>query len=163
MWSARASASSRYCVVSRRVIPSPDHLAAARIQAGRRLVENEQLGLDDEARGEVDPAALTPGHRLHHLVPELPDVETVDEPVDDRGGRGPAVAAQAGHEDQVLPTGQVVLEGGELAGEAHDRADVVGLGDDVVPADRRRPRRRLRQRGEHPDDRGLARTVRSEQ
>ena len=35
----------------------PDRLAADRVEAGRRLVEEEHLGLVDERRGEVEPAA----------------------------------------------------------------------------------------------------------
>ena len=64
MWSARRSASSRYWVVSRTVVPaavcasmvSPHPDPAARVQAGRRLVEEEDRRVGDERRGEIEPA-----------------------------------------------------------------------------------------------------------
>ena len=105
----------------------PHDLAAAGVEAGGGLVEHEQLGLDDEAGGQVDPAALAAGDVLHQLVAELADVEAVDEAVDDRGGGRVAVAAQAGHQHEVLAGGEVVLEGGELAGERDAAAHGVGL------------------------------------
>ena len=64
MPSASWSASSRYWVQSRIVVPSPgeraddvpDLVARARVEAGRRLVEEHQLRRDDDARRDVEPA-----------------------------------------------------------------------------------------------------------
>ena len=62
--SASWSASSRYWVVRKTVVPSlvqladllPDRLAAHGVEAGGRLVEEQHLGLVDERRGQVEPA-----------------------------------------------------------------------------------------------------------
>ena len=62
--SASWSASSRYWVVRKTVVPSsvelhdllPDRLAADRVEAGGRLVEEQHPRLVDERRGEVEPA-----------------------------------------------------------------------------------------------------------
>jgi len=64
MRSASWSASSRYCVVRKIVIPpaarSPDDLphgsAAARVQAGGWLVEEDDLPVADEGHSQVEPA-----------------------------------------------------------------------------------------------------------
>ena len=63
------SASSRYWVQSRIVVPPatkraddvPDLVARARIEPGGRLVEEHQLGRDDDARGDVEPPAHAAG------------------------------------------------------------------------------------------------------
>ena len=65
MRSASRSASSRYWVVRKTVTPAPTssrddlphRLAAARVEAGGRLVEEEHRGAADEARGEVEAPA----------------------------------------------------------------------------------------------------------
>jgi len=141
----------------------PDDLAAARVQAGGRLVEHQELRLDDQAGGQVDPAPLAARHRLDQLVAELADVEAVNEGVDLAAGRRLAIAAQPRHQQQVLPRGQVVLERGELPGHGDRAAHGIGLAHHVVTADDRGPARRRRQGGEHPDHGGLARPVRAEQ
>ena len=69
--SASWSASSRYCVVSRTVLPCSHeladrgpHLAAGpRVEAGGRLVEEDQRGSGDQAGGQVE----TPPHAAGEL------------------------------------------------------------------------------------------------
>ena len=54
-----------------------DLLAAVRVQVGRRLVEEEELGIVDEGLGQLEPL-LHPGRiRVEEPVPGLaePDVE----------------------------------------------------------------------------------------
>ena len=63
MSSASWSASSRYCVVSRTVVPSahqladhaPQLVAALRVEAGRRLVEEQHRRPVHQRGGEVEP------------------------------------------------------------------------------------------------------------
>ena len=65
MRSASRSASSRYCVVSSTVVPSATSSsivshsvdAAARVEPGGRLVEEQHRRARDERGGEVEPAA----------------------------------------------------------------------------------------------------------
>ena len=70
--SASFSASSRSCVVSRIVVRSRSDEAVhevvelaprVRVEAGRRLVEEQQLGPADDADRDVEPAALAAGQR----------------------------------------------------------------------------------------------------
>ena len=74
MRSASWSASSRYCVVSRTVVPSaddlthgaPDLVPAARVEPGGRFVEEQDGRAQDEARRDVEPsphAARVPATR----------------------------------------------------------------------------------------------------
>ena len=72
----------------------PHDLTAARVEAGRRLVEHEQLRRVDQAGGEVDPTALTPRQLLDQPAGELPALEALEQPRRrprrPRGGRGRA-------------------------------------------------------------------------
>ena len=65
--------------------------------------------------------------------------------------------------DQVLPTGEVLVDGGVLAGEADALAHLVGLPDDVEPEDRGATGVGLEDRGEDADGGGLAGAVGAEQ
>ena len=65
MRSASCSASSRYCVVSSTVVPLLGELlhglphldARLRVEAGRRLVEEDDRRVADQAHRDVEPAA----------------------------------------------------------------------------------------------------------
>ena len=71
--SASCSASSRYWVVSRTVVPLPasfwidlPHLdARLRVEAGGRLVEEDDRRVADEAHGDVEPTAHAAGVGRH--------------------------------------------------------------------------------------------------
>jgi len=63
----------------------------------------------------------------------------------------------------VLAPGQVRVEGDVLQRRADRGAHVGALADDVVAADRRMPRRRRQQCGEHQHGGGLAGAVRPEE
>jgi hypothetical protein len=69
---------------------------------------------------------------------------------------------EAAEQDQVLPAGELLVDRRELAGEADQLPDRVGLRHDVVPEDRRAPGVGGDQGGEHPDRGGLARAVGAE-
>ena len=73
----------------------PHHLAAAGIEPGGGLVEDEHVRGVDEAGGQVDAAPLAAGEVLDQAVAEAADVEAVDELVGERAAR-PAGCARAG-------------------------------------------------------------------
>ena len=74
--SASRSASSRYCVVSSSVVPAADQFdddlphvgPAARVQAGRRLVQEQHRRLGHQRAGQVEPTSHAAGVRLHRTV-----------------------------------------------------------------------------------------------
>ena len=63
---------------------------------------------------------------------------------------------------EVLETGQVLVDGRVLTGDADHGPDALGPRQHVDPVDRRGALIRLDQRGEHLDRGGLARAVRAE-
>ena len=167
MPSARWSASSRYWVQSRIVVPPstkrpddvPDLIARTWVEAGRGLVEEHQPRGDDDARGDVEP----PAHPARVVLDEPRCRVGQAEGVQQLGGaRLRLIASQPqepGDEDQVLAAGQVLVDRRELAGEADIAADLVGVGDDVVAEDPGAPLGGPGQGGEHPDRRRLAGAV----
>ena len=80
MWSASASASSRYWVVRNKVTPLPDEftdrrpddLAAAGVQARGGLVEDEEPGLDDQTAARSTRRAGPPDTDLISLSRNSP-------------------------------------------------------------------------------------------
>ena len=140
--SASWSASSRYWVVRKTVVPSsvershllPDRLAADRVEAGGRLVEEEHARLVDERRGEVEPA-------LH------PARVGADAAV---GGVRPGRPARAGRRRAACPRRSGSPAASPAGGSARGRSSA---GRAPPPAGRRRscgappaPRRRRRGR-----------------
>ena len=85
--SASSSASSRYWVVSSSVVPSRDQAPddvphaqpAAGVEAGRRLVEEQQPRPPDERAGEVEPAAHAAGVGLDDPVAGVDQVELLEQ------------------------------------------------------------------------------------
>ena len=57
----------------------PEVGAAVRVEAGRRLVEEQQLGAVDEPERDVEPALLAARERLHLPVRDLVELERLDE------------------------------------------------------------------------------------
>jgi hypothetical protein len=134
----------------------PHDLTAAGIEAGRRLVEHEHIRPVDQPSGEIDPSALAAGEVLDEPVAEVDRVEAGEERFGDRARRSPPAAAQPGEEHEVLARAEVLIEGGELAGERHPLAHLVALGDDVEARHMRRSGVGTEQGGEHADGGRLA-------
>ena len=100
IWSASWSASSRYWVVSTRgaVVDKPtdglpELVAAARVQAAAGLVQEQHLGMADQADGQVQAAAhaARPGaHRAIGCLGQLEPLQQLGGPV---MGLGPVQVA----------------------------------------------------------------------
>src|SRR2546423_8719587 len=60
----------------------PGLAARVRIEAGRRLVEEDQLRVADEGKAEVEAAALAAGEAPHELVALLAEADQLDHLVD---------------------------------------------------------------------------------
>ena len=140
----------------------PHLVARARVEAGGRLVEEHQPRGDDDARGDVEPAPHAAGVVLDLAAGGVGDAERVEQLVGAVLRRPARVAEQPRHQDQVLAAGEVLVDGGELPGEADEAAHRVGLGDDVVPEHARAAAVGDQQRGEHLDRGGLAGAVGAE-
>ncbi len=81
----------------------------------------------------------------------LGEAERLQQLVGAAAGGRPAEAQQAAEQDQVLAAGQVLVDRGVLAGEAHQAAHGVGLGDHVVAEDAGAAGVGAQQGGQHPD------------
>ena len=139
----------------------PEVAARLRIDAGRRLVEQEQLGVVEHARGEGEP--LLPAARQRSG--ELPGARRR---VPGRRAPRPRHATarhlvQPRDEIQVLADGQVLPER-EALGHVPDASfDLVLLTAEVEAEARALPRIRSEQPAHHADGRGLAAAVRPEE
>ena len=169
--SASWSASSRYWVVRKTVVPSslrlrdllPDRLAADRVEAGGRLVEEEHAGLVDERGGEVEPALHPARVGADAAVGGLRQPD----PAEQRVGAPVALGAVEAVEgrlqpDQLLP----VISGSSAASwSATPIAERTAAGslDDVVAGDPGAAAGRPQQRGQHPHRGRLAGAVRAEE
>src|SRR5690606_11770483 len=85
--------------------------------------------------------------------------QLADEPPALCGGK----AVQVHHQPEVLPAGQQLVHGGELAGDADRGAHRLRVGGDVVTGDADRPGVEADQRGQDVDGGGLAGPVGTEQ
>ena len=179
MESLRMSASSRYWVVRRTVVPLParhrdvlslqrghqvPHVTpAARVQAGGRFVQEEHLGQDDQGHGDVDAAPHAAGVAHHLPVGRMAHVELGDEFVGAGAGLGLTHAAQPPEQHEILPDGQPRIEGGVLTGDADVLAHLGGLTCHVVPGDHRGARAGGQQGRQDLHRRGLAGSVVTQQ
>ena len=80
----------------------PDLVARARVEPGRRLVEEHQLRRDDDARGDVEPPPHAAGVVLDQPAGRLGEAERLEQLRRARLGRGPLQAQQPAEQDQVL-------------------------------------------------------------
>ena len=109
-------------VVAQRADDVPHLVAAARVEAGGRLVEEQQLGRDDDAGGDVQPPPHAAAVVLDQPAGRLLEPERVEQLAGARLGGGALEAEQAAEQDEVLAAGQVLVDGGQLAGEADERS-----------------------------------------
>ena len=172
MSSARRSASSRYCVVRMMVVPSRDQVAqhvpqvaaAAGVEAGGRLVEEQHLGRGHEAGGEVEPAAHAAREGLDQAVGGVGRGRAAR--AARRPGGGPRPSGRWCRRPTISRLSRALMQpvdGGLLGGDADAAADGGGLVDDVEAGHRGPALGRCGQRGEDADGRGLAGAVVAEQ
>ena len=150
IWSARRSASSRYCVVSSSVVPPRDQSfddvphpdTAARVEAGRRLVEEQHRRLGDQGAGKVEPSPHATGPALDLTVGGLGQVEALEQLVGPLPAGRRAEVVEPAHHVEVLEAGQVLVDRGVLPGDPDAPAQLAGVTDDVEAEHLGRARRR---------------------
>jgi hypothetical protein len=139
----------------------PDLDARLGVQTGRRLVQEDDRRVPDQAHGDVQPAAQAAGVRRRPPATRLGQREAPQQVIGDRAGL--FEVPQPGDQDQVLPPGEDLVDRRELPGEADGLAHARGLRGDVEAVDPGRPGVGLQQGGQDRDHRGLAGPVRAEQ
>ncbi len=143
MRSASWSASSRYWVVRKIVTPVggeagddvPQHPSAARVESGRRLVEEDDARCGDERHRQVEAATHTAGIGRHRTVRSAHEIELLEQIVRTTSTSGASEVAEVGHQGQILAAAEQVVDGDILAGDADHRADCAGRCHGVVAVD----------------------------
>ena len=141
----------------------PQQVACLGIEAGGRLVEQQQVGLVDQRSGDAHAPLLPAGQWLDltaGAVAELDEVEQFGGPL---AGVATADVEVPRVDDQVLEHGQL---GVELIGLGHDadpRPDRAAVSLRIEPEDAQLAVRHRRHAADHPHRRGLARPVRAEE
>ena len=134
----------------------PELDAERRIDADRRLVEEDHLGLVDERACEREPAAHPAGELQRRRPLPVVQLHQFEDPVD---RTAVAAAQEAREEPEVLADGQIRIERlglGHVADPREHRARRhPGAQDPCLAA------RRPGEPGEHADQRRLARAIRA--
>ena len=153
----------RRSAAARRLELLPHGGARLRVEARRRLVEEENLGTVDETHRHVESPLHSARVRLHERVRLVGETERLEQV----GGAplevGAAHALQATLEDQVLAPRRLAVDARGLR-DVPDRAPHGSrFASDVVACDGRAPGIGPRQRREDADGRRLSGSVRAEQ
>ncbi len=140
----------------------PHHPAASRIQARRRLVEEDDPRVPDQGHRQVQ-APLHPARigrdQLSGRVREVELLEQLGDPLPTVGARQ---VAKVGHEPQVLLAREQVVHGRELARDADGGPDGIGLAQGVLARDAHVAGVEGDEGGEDVHGGGLARAVGAE-
>jgi hypothetical protein len=102
-------------------------VAAARVQAGGGLVEEDQPWASHQGHRDVEAARHAAGVRGGGPLRRLDEVEALQQPGGPRPPFGRRQMQQAAHQEQVLLAGEPVVDRGELPGDPDRRADRAGL------------------------------------
>jgi hypothetical protein len=145
------------------LIISPHRHAGHRVEAGGRLVEEEDLRLVHQAAGDLDAAPHAAGEIHHLFVAPLGEVHGFEQLVDQLLALRARHAVELREDDQVLFDAQLGVARHRLRDHADGAAHAVGLLGDVESADAGHAAGRRQQRRQHADQRRLAGAVRSEQ
>ena len=116
--------------------PLPDDVAGLRVEAGRRLVEQQHLGPVDQRPRDGEPALHAAGEVLDlglRLLGELHEVEQLLAPTLRTSARGQA--EEAAVDVEVVPDVQLHVEGVLLGAHADARPDLGAVGGGVEPED----------------------------
>ena len=97
--------------------------AAARVEAGRRLVEQQQPRPPDEAGSEVEAATHPAGVRADQTVTGIAEVQTLEQVGGRRAGGSAVEPEESGDQLEVLESGHRRLDRCGLAGQTDHLAD----------------------------------------
>src|SRR6266550_5671955 len=150
----------------------PERATSRNIEAGRRLVEKEDLRVVQEAAHDLELASHPARERLDRLVDVARDAQKLGELLDLRavaashqrvGRRVRKDAVENGVEAHILLGREVLVEARPLEDDPDLPAHGARLADDVAAVDRRATARWGKRRGQDRDRRGLSGSVRAEQ
>jgi hypothetical protein len=129
MRSASWSASSRYCVVSRTVVPPPTR---ERVEAGRGFVQEQHLRVADQGSGQVQAAPHAAAVGADRFAAGVGEAEALQELGCAHARVAGAQVVQAAEHLQVLAAAELLVEGRVLAEQTDAQPYVVGRALHVV-------------------------------
>ena len=145
------------------VQPIPQEVASLGVEAGRRLVEQDDVGLVDERAGDREP----PAHAARQALDALVAFSTSCAKSSRSAHRSRDLAALepevAPVDEEVLADRQVLVERVVLGHDAEARADGRAVVGGIEAEDPQRAAARRRHGGDHPHGRALAGAVRAEE
>ena len=113
-------------------VPHPD--ATGRVESGGRFVEEEDGRAGDQAGREVEASTHAAGVALQHPICGVGQVELRSSSSSARrSGVDAAETSSGAHHDQVLATGQELIDRRVLGGDPDVAPHGAASGDDVVP------------------------------
>ena len=140
-----------------------DVVAALQIDADGRLVEDDQARAVQQPGREVEAALHAAGEAAHRLARSILQPGQRQRPLDPLGQLGAAQAVQAAEEAQVLPRGQILVQGQVLWHQADGAAGGERVARQIVTGHARAAPAGRDHAAHHRDGRGLAGAVGSEQ
>ena len=149
----------------------PDQLAddvphaqpAARVEPGRRLVQEQHGGSGHQRPGQVQPAPHAPGIALHDPVGGVGEVEPLEQLAGALTARPARQVIEAPDHVEVLETGEQLIDRGVLPGQSDDPPQRGRVCQHVDAGHAGPAGVGLEQGGEHAYGGGLARAVGPEQ
>jgi hypothetical protein len=138
-----------------------DH--ADRVDGGRRLIEDEQVGILDQRIGDAQPLEHAPRIRLDERIGPIAQTDLDEDLVDGRLGDIARDAIESSRIAQVLATGHVAVEADLVGHVAHPSLDLERPARRIEAHHPRSTRGRLGETQEHQDGRRLARAVLAKQ
>ena len=169
--SARRSASSRYWVVSRTVVPPPTNCSmtshrSLRLCGSRPVVGSSRKSTDGpghQGRGQVEASAHPARVGLEGPVAGVGQIELHQQLLGPPTDRGPTQVVEVPDHLEVLAAGQVLVDGGVLAGQSDQAPDQAGLFGHVMSEHPGPPAVGPEDGGQNPHRGGLPGAVGSEQ
>ncbi len=136
---------------------------AARVEPAGRLVEEQDVGAPDQARSHVEPPPHAAGVGRRLTVARVGQPEPLEDLAAALARLGLGQAVQPADHLEVLEPGQVLVDGGALAGETYPVAELLSVLHDVEAIDLGAAAARQQQRAQDPNGGRLAGAVRSQQ
>jgi hypothetical protein len=141
----------------------PECAPALRVEAGGRLVQEEDPGRVDERESQIEPALHPTGVAADLAVGRLREPHALEQKVTAPGALRTRDSLQRRLQPQVLPAREERVESRLLERGSNRGPDLRPFADDVVAGHGRRPLGGRKQRREHVHGRRLPRPVRPEE
>ena len=141
----------------------PQDIAGDGVNAGRRLIEDQEFRLMHHGDGERQALADAERQVVRHGVEGIGEAETSGHLVHPRRDGSLGHEEQAGMKHEVLPHGELRIQGERLRHVAHAATGRDVLGVDLVPEQRGPAFGRRQQAGQHFHGGGFAAAVRADE